>query len=836
MANVGWQQFGLVVLCIANISLGILVILRDPRALTNRLFLCVVLAVAGWISFISAALSTTDLASTVSFGRLGFAFVTPIPFILIRLFQTFQAPPRSYRRTLVLEAIVCGAFIVLSMSPWVVAGATSRAGKPNFIYGPLHPLLAGYLVACLLLAIAALWRVLRAAAGVRRLQLQHLGTGIFLGGFGIATTNLFIPLLWGTSHYSVFGPYFTLIFVSFAAHAIIRHRLMEVRFVVRKSVVYVSALAVSSLVFLTAAAVTRAVSGAGASMSLTADVTIALMVSILFQPLKQFINDSFNRYVYREPYNYQRTMREASRRLSTILDLRSLLDFLTEVVDKTLRVEMVAIYVPDDNLRNFVLSPASKSLAHDAQPQLHLTEGSGLLTFLRTERRVFVLEAPPRHYPREASRAVAGELEQLGGHVAFPLLDGDAVSGILVVGRKLSGDPYYLDDIDLISTIVGQAATAMRNANLYREIVLANERIENILETMESGVIAVTAEEVVTMFNSAAQRITGLEAADIKGQPLAALPPSVSEPIRETLSDLCPRLQIETIVKNPAKGLVPLLYSTSLMKDRSGVVFGVVGVFSDVSRLRELEEGKRRTERLASIGALAAGMAHEIKNPLVAIRTFAELLPERFSDEDFRHEFSQIVVQEVERIGELLARLRDLTSPQPQQVVSLFLRELVEETLGLLRGQLEQAKISVQTGYDAESTVVDGDRGQLKQLLLNLLLNAIEAMPDGGRLAVALRQLERDGEQWVVLKIEDTGSGIPDGFLEKIFDPFVTTKEQGSGLGLSICRGIIEAHRGRIMASNNPEGQGAIVTIQLPVASRPPVVWTVPEQIAHSSG
>jgi PAS domain S-box-containing protein len=836
MIDVGWQQFGLVVLCIANVSLGTLVIVRDSRAPTNRLFLALVLAVAGWIGFISVALSTTDLQSTVSFGRLGFAFVTPVPFLLIRLFQTFKDPSAPSRRTLVPEAIVCGAFIVLSMSPWVVAGATYRSGKPNFVYGPLHPLLAGYLVVCLLFSIAALWSVLRKAAGVRRLQLQHLGLGIFLGGLGIATTNLFIPLLWRTSQYSVFGPYFTLIFVSFAAHAIIRHRLMEVRFVVRKSVVYVSALTVSSLIFFAAAAVTRSVSGAGASMSLTSDVLVALMISILFQPLKQFINNAFNRYVYREPYNYQRTMREASRRLSTILDLRSLLDFLAEVVDRTLRVERVAIYVPDDNLRHFVLSPVSKSHAQGVELPRQLPAASMLLTFLRTERRPFVLEEPPRHYPREASRAVAAELEGLGGQVAFPLLDGDSLSGVLVVGGKLSGDSYHLDDVDLVSTIVGQAAIAMRNANLYREIVLANERIENILETMESGVIAVTAEEIVTIFNSAAQRIIGLEAVAIKGQPLAALPPSVAEPIRETLRDLSPRLQIETAVKNGAKGLVPLLYSTSIMQDRSGVVFGVVGVFSDVSRLRELEEGKRRTERLASIGALAAGMAHEIKNPLVAIRTFAELLPERFSDEDFRHEFSQIVVQEVERIGELLGRLRDLTSPQPQQVVSLFLRELVEETLGLLRGQLEQAKISVQASYTEDRTLVDGDRGQLKQLLLNVLLNAIEAMPDGGRLAVSLRQREADGERWMVLRIEDTGSGIPDAFLEKIFDPFVTTKEQGSGLGLSISRGIIEAHRGLIMASNNPNGQGATVTIQFPAAaSEPPVMWGATEHIAQSA-
>lgn len=815
--EIGWPQLGLLVLCAANVSLGIFVIAHDPRASTNRLFLGVVLAVVAWVGFISTALSSTDLRFTVLFGRLGFACVTTVPFALICLFRTFRGPGEPRGRGLALEAGFCASFILVSLSPWVVAGATYRAGRPNFVYGPLHPLLAGYLIVCFLFAIWTLWRVVRTASGVKRLQLQHLGTGIFLGGVGIVTTNLVIPLVWGTSYYSVFGPYFTLIFVSFSAHAIIRHRLMEVRFFVRKGVVYVSALAVASLAFLAAAALTRSISGITAdSMSLPAAVAFALMVSILFQPLKQWINDSFNRYLYREPYNYQRTIRQASRRLSTILDLQSLIGLLVEIVDETLRVERVAVFLPTGNLGEFALSRVSESHTPPATQRHSLSVTSALATFLASERRPIMLETPPRHYPPEMALAAIDELDQLGGHIAFPLLDEASLSGVLVVGRKLSGDPYHLDDIDLISTIVGQAVGAMRNANLYREVVLANERTENILETMEGGVIAVTTDEVVTMFNSAAHRITGLEAATIKGKRLSSLPPEIAEPISETLNDRQPRLQIDTVVKRPAKGLTRVIYSTSPMKDRSGVMFGVVGVFSDVSRLRELEEEKRRTERLASIGALAAGMAHEIKNPLVAIKTFAELLPERFSDEDFRHEFSRIVVQEVGRIDELLGRLRGLTTPEPQQQVAVALSELLEETLGLLRGQLEQAKITVRMGPHDGSATVAGDRGQLKQLLLNVLINAIDAMPDGGRLTTALRRLDADGEEWLVLKIEDTGSGIQDAVLDKIFDPFVTTKAQGSGLGLSISRGIVEAHRGLITASNNPDGRGATVTIQLP--------------------
>jgi signal transduction histidine kinase len=247
-------------------------------------------------------------------------------------------------------------------------------------------------------------------------------------------------------------------------------------------------------------------------------------------------------------------------------------------------------------------------------------------------------------------------------------------------------------------------------------------------------------------------------------------------------------------------------------------VFGIVAVFSDLTKLRELESEKRRTERLASIGAFAANMAHEIKNPLVAIKTFAELLPERFTEEEFRDQFSKVAIREIERIDELVGRLRGLVTHQPNQLSSVAIPVLLEEVLALLRGQLEQARISVTTVYEDTASIIAGDQAQLRQLFLNVLMNAVEAMQKGGSLTVTLSRKRTMEPNLLFVEVRDSGSGIPDQLLEKIFDPFVTTKAQGSGLGLSICQGIIEAHRGTIVAANNTPAPGATITIALPVA------------------
>jgi PAS domain S-box-containing protein len=400
--------------------------------------------------------------------------------------------------------------------------------------------------------------------------------------------------------------------------------------------------------------------------------------------------------------------------------------------------------------------------------------------------------------------------------MALPILHEEQLMGFIVFAPKLSGDAYFSEDLDLLSTLVGQAAIAIMNAQLYQEVARVNEYVANIVATMESGVIALGPNGKVTLFNPAAERITGLKAQEIRSGPTGCLPVALAQPLEATLRDGRPRVQAETTIPDTVGRYTPVSCSTYALRDRLGTLLGAVAVFSDLSRLKELEGERRRAERLASFGALASGVAHEIKNPLVAIRTFAELLPERFAEEDFREDFSKVVVREIDRIDDLVARLRGLAAPSTQPLAPLELREPIEDTLALLRAQLEHKGIRLHRFYDPVVPSVAGDPAQLKQLFLNLFMNALEAMESGGELTIELRARSRHGSSTVLARVSDTGSGIPEPLIGKIFDPFVTTKSRGSGLGLAICRRITDAHGATIRAENNARGRGSTISIEFP--------------------
>jgi two-component system nitrogen regulation sensor histidine kinase GlnL len=238
-----------------------------------------------------------------------------------------------------------------------------------------------------------------------------------------------------------------------------------------------------------------------------------------------------------------------------------------------------------------------------------------------------------------------------------------------------------------------------------------------------------------------------------------------------------------------------------------------------MSKLKALESEKRRAQRLASFGALASGIAHEIKNPLVAIRTFAELLPERFNEVDFREDFSKVVIAEIDRIDGLVSRLRGIAAPGPPVAGPVDIREPIADTLTLLRAQLEHTHTNVRREFDDAAPYVAVDDAQLKQLFLNLFINAIEAMGPGGELTIRLNRRDRQGASWVIAEVSDTGPGIPESIRAYIFDPFFTTKARGSGLGLAICRGITDAHRGTIRAETRDTGRGTNIAVEFPAAS-----------------
>jgi len=244
-------------------------------------------------------------------------------------------------------------------------------------------------------------------------------------------------------------------------------------------------------------------------------------------------------------------------------------------------------------------------------------------------------------------------------------------------------------------------------------------------------------------------------------------------------------------------------------------------VLADLTLIRQFERHVLQLDRLAGLGTLAAGMAHEIKNALVAGRTFIDLLLEKNQDQ----ELAQIVRREIGRIDTMVTRMLRFAGRSGGTFSAVHMHEILEHSLRLVEGQLGEKSITLTQSLDAGSDVVNGDEHELQQALVNLLLNAVEAMGPRGNLKVGTRLRQGTGpdsevpedsdETWLCITIEDTGLGIPVEIMDRLFEPFVTTKPNGTGLGLAITQGIIRQHRGTI-AAKSPPGQGTTFTITLP--------------------
>jgi PAS domain S-box-containing protein len=693
---------------------------------------------------------------------------------------------------------------LIAHDPSITAAGLTRKS------GPLYPLFALYFLATWSCALGICVYKWRHARGQERLRLQYLVAALALSGIGGISVNLVVPLITSRSLHSWIGPHFQLILIALVAHAIIRHRLMDLRLVVHRGLT----LAVAMLLSLLPVAVFLTVAWPRLSLHLETHELAAMLAAIAVVGLLiPFIRDVAGRlldhYVYRTHANYQRTVREASRALTRVLDLTRLLPFLTDTVATSTRAEGVAIYLRDR--RGF------RRAARDTQPVQEHFEApdeapAGVVAALDRTRDLVLSEEMMRERPTEERRQLHDELVRLNWSLVLPLISEDTVIGAIVLGPKLSGDPFYPQDLDLLMTLANQAGVAVKNAQLFAQVVLANEYINSIVATIESGVVAIDAGGQIALFNRAASQLTGLQAEETLSQPVEALPSCLRDALVTSVAEGRALTQPEVELSDGA-ATRPIICATSPLLDPAGTVLGAVAVFSDLTPLKELEKGRRRAERLAYFEMLASGIAHEIKNPLVAIKTFAQLLPRRHSDAQFIEEFGRIAAREIQRMERLLERLRTLSRPSDRPRQPLDLRLAVAETVETMRAAFEGKSIVVTVVTPQTAAVIRGDHAELGQLFLNLLMNAHEATPPGGTLRVELAVTETHA----IVAIRDTGPGVPAGLLDRVFEPFFSTKDRGSGLGLAICAAIAQTHDAKLKVANAPAG-GAVFTIEFPLA------------------
>jgi signal transduction histidine kinase len=337
------------------------------------------------------------------------------------------------------------------------------------------------------------------------------------------------------------------------------------------------------------------------------------------------------------------------------------------------------------------------------------------------------------------------------------------------------------------------------------------------------GVIIVDAEEKIAACTDPAAHMLGLDAGEVLRKSINVLPAPLRKAIRRALTTGQPVTHPEAELSLTGRKKITVRLSAVPMQ-AGKIAAGVALVLNDLTWMASLEQNLRRLDRLASSGTLSASLAHEIKNALVAVKTFIDLLLEKNRDA----ELAEVVRREIGRMDALVSRLLKFAGPARPALSPIRLHQVLDNSLQLVRHQFEEKLIALNRSYAAASDLVKGDDQELEQTFVNLFLNALEAMGPNGTLTVATHLLSDDANgsrsrntahPQVRVTIKDTGVGIPPEILGRMFEPFFTTKQHGTGLGLPIAQRIIQQHHGAIHVESQPN-HGATFSIFLPALDK----------------
>ena len=830
------STLAILIALLTQLALGLTVFLANRHRKSNQAFLLLSLAAAAWLASLYYILTATSLpAAQIGIREASSAGILIIA--MLNLLRLSIGRANSDWRSILGQSrvwlIVTAAIIVLCQTKFFLQGVRIlRVGSqptPVPIYGPGVYIYVSYFVGAIALLGVTTWRDLRRTTGGERTEIAF----ILIGGIAAVVVSLPLSLLLGgffrPSQLSWFAPFRVVFFSIVVAYGIATRKMMEVGVLLRRLISYVLLatylLALYALVWwLVATALRSSVPNAHT----VAHVAAAVVIAFAMAPARGISQRLAERlFIGSHQLDFRATVSKAAKILASVTTLRDLLDRFANTVAEAVGTERVFILLPDKQ----GFSQRYPMVEPGARYCLELSRDQATITELESNREPIVMDELHRARPTPQLQRVMRQLDSLQIALAMGIFARDHLAGVLLLGARKSGRIYGATEQGALQVLCGQLAVAIENAELFTEVQNAKIYNETLLENLTSGVIAAGTDERVTVFNNEAGQITGLNAQEIVD--LAALPLELAEPLITTLRTGESQENRE-IALRVGTGDVIIRASTSIFHGQDRQVLGALMVLTNITAIKRLELQIRRSDRLASLGTLSAGMAHEIKNPLVSLKTFAQLLPERYQDSDFRDTFSNLIGHEIDRIDSLVNQLLRFARPAKPILKPLHAHEILEKALTLVGHRLYQKDIKLNRSWRADTDTIHGDADQLEQVFLNFFLNAMDAMKTHGELSVKTEI--RSDEQWVSaltymngessgnseareafrITIRDSGEGIRTEDIPHVFDPFFTTKDYGTGLGLSVVHGIIQEHGGQIEVESELE-KGTAFHILLPL-------------------
>jgi signal transduction histidine kinase len=454
----------------------------------------------------------------------------------------------------------------------------------------------------------------------------------------------------------------------------------------------------------------------------------------------------------------------------------------------------------------------------DLEHRLSLKQHDLIIEALKNGLAVLAVEELHRRAPGPERDALLVRMESLDADLILPIRYRDQITGLLVLASRTSGRIYGRDGRAILRVIAEQLGVAIANSQLYTEARQSQAYNQFLVEHLPCGVIATDPQGTLTVVNPEARLLLQLDESSSPSE--IELPKDISRLIPPTLVGDTIARDEEIILRPTARDQAHLLVSCLPFASERNDLLGAVLVINDHTAIERLQNQVRQADRLASIGTLASGMAHEIKNPLTALKTFTQLLPKRYNDAEFRQDFSSLVGSEIARIERIVNELLAFARPAPLMIERVNMHEIADAAVRLVGPQASRLNVQVRGNLVAAQDWIAADKDRLQQVLLNLLLNALQASRPGDcvELSTELMDSETLVEQFIRIDVRDTGCGIAKETLPHIFDPFFTTKSEGTGLGLSVSYNIIAEHGGRLEVQSEV-GKGTCFSIYLPLTT-----------------
>jgi PAS domain S-box-containing protein len=715
-------------------------------------------------------------------------------------FLTVYAPP-----TLLLLVHASTARNALGFVPWL--GSRVMLDKIEL----------SYLGLCFVAAGLVFYRSYREApSGVLRQQLKWLTGGTLAGSLPFVLLYIAPFVFDATSGGWMKFSALSLVLIPLCfGYAIIRYRLMDVDIIFKRGLAYTVATAAVAAVYFALVALIAEIFHTPTNGPAGGMIAIVI-AAFLFQPFREWIQTRLDRFFYRDRLDYRRTLIEFGRTLTNEVRFDPMLGSVMDRISQTLLVDRLAIFVENS------MQPGQMRIARSMGVRLSESLDLSFLEPARPElaRGALFFESP--RAAKNVSESVRRSLEQLDLNYFVPCHIREHTVAVLGLGKTVDGDFLSSDDVELVETIAGYLAVALDNAQLYSsleqkalEIARLKDFSENIVESLNVGVLAVDLAGIVESWNTRMEQLFGVARQDAVGRQLGSLLP---DELAREIAARGDQEQITGIYKQRLQHqgkLLTLNVSITPLVSKSNERIGRLLLFDDVTQRERMEEQMSQTEKLTSLGLLAAGVAHEVNTPLAVISNYIQMLAKQMPEGDPRQSLIEKIVKQTFRASEIVNNLLNFSRTGAAEASDVDVNRVVEETLSLVAHPLKTSHIQVMKELGQPLPPVRGSANKLQQVFLNLFLNARDAMPSGGMLEV--RTAAHNGS--VEIEIADTGGGIAREHIHRIFDPFFTTKAsgRGTGLGLSVSYGIIKEHAGKIDVRSTP-GKGTSFHVEFPAA------------------